>query len=57
MTGVLKRLVEHKLNERPGGKQIRHKKWGKSKDRNKAINDKVDKLVKAGIVQESLFPS
>lgn len=33
------------------------RKNGQSKDRNKAINDEVHKLVKSGILWESLFPS
>lgn len=57
ITGVPKQLVEHKINERPGSKPIQQKKRGQSKDIYKAINDEADKLVKAGIVQELLFPS
>lgn len=57
MTGVARQLIKHRLNEKTGSKPIRQKKRGRSKERNKAIDDEVEKLVKVGIVEESLFPS
>lgn len=58
MSGVPMELIEHKLNDRPRNKPIHaKKKKGQSKDRNKEINDEVDKLVNTRIVRESLFPS
>lgn len=50
--GVPWEIKEHKLNDNVGIKPIRQQKIGQSKDRNKAINDEVDKLVSVGIVRE-----
>ena len=52
MIGVPKHLVENKLNEKPRTKPIWQKKRGQSKDRNKALNDEVDKLAGAETVQD-----
>ena len=57
MTGVPRSLAEHALNERMEARPIRQKKRSQSGERNRAINTEVDKLVQAGILRESIFPS
>ncbi|GJR36419.1 hypothetical protein Tco_1212103 [Tanacetum coccineum] len=52
MTGVPRHIVEHRLNVREGYQPVRQKKRGQAAERNIAINDKVSKLVAAGIMRE-----
>ncbi|GJY43613.1 reverse transcriptase domain-containing protein [Tanacetum coccineum] len=52
MTGVPRKIVEHKLNVRKGCQPVRQKKKGQATERNVAINDEVSKLVTAGIMRE-----
>nr|GEW55212.1 reverse transcriptase domain-containing protein [Tanacetum cinerariifolium] len=52
MTGVLRHIVEHRLNVREGCSSIRQKKRGQAADRNQAIQEEVRKLVEAGIIRE-----
>lgn len=49
IVGVSGQVTEQKLNEGPVTKPIWHKKGGRYGERNKSINDEVDKLVNAGI--------
>ncbi|GKA94623.1 reverse transcriptase domain-containing protein [Tanacetum coccineum] len=52
MTGVPRHVAEHRLNVREGCLPIRQKKRGQAPERNKAIQDEVEKLVDAGIMKE-----
>ncbi|GKB54766.1 reverse transcriptase domain-containing protein [Tanacetum coccineum] len=52
MTGVLRHIVEHRLNMREGCSPIRKKKRGQSADQIQAIQEEVGKLVEAGIMKE-----
>nr|GEY62583.1 reverse transcriptase domain-containing protein [Tanacetum cinerariifolium] len=50
--GVLRHIVEHKLNVHKGCSHVRQKKIGHAPERNKAIQKEVKKLVDAGIMKE-----
>ncbi|GJU23141.1 hypothetical protein Tco_1156483 [Tanacetum coccineum] len=52
MTGVSCHIVEHKLNVQEGCLPVRQKKRGQALERNKAIQDEVEKLVDVGIMKE-----
>nr|GEY23682.1 reverse transcriptase domain-containing protein [Tanacetum cinerariifolium] len=52
MTGVPRRIVEHQLNIWEGCPSVRQKKRSQAVDRNHAIQEKVEKLIDAGIMKE-----
>ncbi|GKE21804.1 hypothetical protein Tco_1433316 [Tanacetum coccineum] len=52
MTGVPRRIVEHRLNVREGCSPVRQKKRGQAADKNQAIQEEVGKFVEAGIMKE-----
>ncbi|GJZ35220.1 reverse transcriptase domain-containing protein [Tanacetum coccineum] len=52
MTGVPRHIAKHRLNLREGCSLVRQKKIGQAVDRNQAIQEEVEKLVKAGIMKE-----
>ncbi|GKA71438.1 hypothetical protein Tco_0777577, partial [Tanacetum coccineum] len=52
MTGVPRHIAEHCLNVREGCSPVRQKKRGQAADRNHAIQEKVGKLMEAGIMRE-----
>ncbi|GJU74885.1 reverse transcriptase domain-containing protein [Tanacetum coccineum] len=52
MTGVSRHIAEHRLNVREGFLPIRQKKRGQAPERNKAIQEEVEKLVDVGIIKE-----
>ncbi|GKA85836.1 reverse transcriptase domain-containing protein [Tanacetum coccineum] len=52
MTGVPRHTAEHRLNVREGCSPIRQKKRGQAPERNKAIQEEVEKLVDAEIMKE-----
>nr|GEU63018.1 retrotransposon protein, putative, Ty3-gypsy subclass [Tanacetum cinerariifolium] len=52
MTGVPRHIAKHHLNVREGCSPVRQKKKGQAVDRNQAIQEKVRKLVEAGIMKE-----
>ncbi|GJX35230.1 reverse transcriptase domain-containing protein [Tanacetum coccineum] len=52
MTGVPQHMAEHRLNVREGCPPVRQKKRGQAPERNKAIQEEVEKLVDAGIMKE-----
>ncbi|GKA98006.1 reverse transcriptase domain-containing protein [Tanacetum coccineum] len=52
MTGVPRHIAEHRLNVWKGCSLVRQKKRGQAADRNQAIQEKVGKLVEAGIMRE-----
>ncbi|GJU22236.1 hypothetical protein Tco_1155578 [Tanacetum coccineum] len=53
MTGVPRNIAEHRLNIREGYSPVRQKKRGQAPERNKVIQEEVEKLVDAGIMKES----
>ncbi|GJS62703.1 hypothetical protein Tco_0657487 [Tanacetum coccineum] len=52
MSGVPRHIVKPSLNVREGCSPVRQKKRGQAADRNQAIQDKVGKLMEAGIMKE-----
>ncbi|GJV64623.1 hypothetical protein Tco_1475451 [Tanacetum coccineum] len=57
MTGVPRYMAEHRLNVREGCPPVRQKKRGQAPERNKAIQEEVEKLVDAGIMKEVHYHS
>ncbi|GJR36059.1 reverse transcriptase domain-containing protein [Tanacetum coccineum] len=57
MTGVPRSIAEHCLNIREGCRPVRQKKRGQAPERNKAIQEEVEKLVDAGIMKEVHYHS
>ncbi|GJY13401.1 reverse transcriptase domain-containing protein [Tanacetum coccineum] len=57
MTGVPRHIAEHRLNIREGCLPIRQKKKGQVPERNKVIQEEVEKLVDAGIMKEVHYHS
>ncbi|GKB11314.1 reverse transcriptase domain-containing protein [Tanacetum coccineum] len=57
MTGVPRSIAEHCLNIREGCPPVRQKKRGQAPERNKAIQEEVEKLVDAGIMKEVHYHS
>ncbi|GKE35291.1 reverse transcriptase domain-containing protein [Tanacetum coccineum] len=57
MTGVPKHIVEHKLNVHEGCLPVRQKKRSQAVERNKAIQEEVEKLVDVGITKEVHYHS
>ncbi|GJR24970.1 reverse transcriptase domain-containing protein [Tanacetum coccineum] len=52
MTGVPRHSAEHRLNVREGCPPVRQKKRSQAPERNKAIQEEVEKLVDASIMKE-----
>ncbi|GJS75347.1 reverse transcriptase domain-containing protein [Tanacetum coccineum] len=57
MTGVPRSIAEHRLNIREGCPPVRQKKRGQAPERNKAIQEEVEKLVDAEIMKEVHYHS
>ncbi|GJY79936.1 reverse transcriptase domain-containing protein [Tanacetum coccineum] len=57
MTGVPRHIAEHRLNIREGCLPIRQKKIRQAPERNKAIQEEVEKLVDARIMKEVHYHS
>ncbi|GJX16674.1 reverse transcriptase domain-containing protein [Tanacetum coccineum] len=57
MTGVPRHMAEHRLNVREGCPPVRQKKRGQAPERNKAIQEEVEKLVDARIMKEVHYHS
>ncbi|GJZ99581.1 reverse transcriptase domain-containing protein [Tanacetum coccineum] len=57
MTGVSRHIAEHRLNIREGCLPIKQKKRGQAPERNKAIQEEVEKLVDAEIMKEVYYHS
>ncbi|GJX49793.1 reverse transcriptase domain-containing protein [Tanacetum coccineum] len=53
MTGVPRSIAEHRLNIQEGYSPVRQKKRGQAPERNKAIQEEVEKLVDVGIMKEN----
>ncbi|GJQ98993.1 hypothetical protein Tco_0521978 [Tanacetum coccineum] len=52
MTGVPRHVVEHRLNVREGCPPVKQKKRSQAPERNKAIQEEVERLVEVGIIKE-----
>nr|GEY66507.1 reverse transcriptase domain-containing protein [Tanacetum cinerariifolium] len=52
MTGIPRYIAEHRLNVREGCSPVRQKKRSQAPERNKAIQEEVEKLVDADIMKE-----
>ncbi|GJZ82320.1 reverse transcriptase domain-containing protein [Tanacetum coccineum] len=52
MMGVPRNIAEHRLNIREGYSPVKQKKIGQAPERNKVIQEQVEKLVDAGIMKE-----
>ncbi|GJU39284.1 reverse transcriptase domain-containing protein [Tanacetum coccineum] len=57
MMGVPWHIAEHRLNVREGCPPVKQKKMGQASERNKAIQEEVEKLVDAGIMKEVHYHS
>ncbi|GJS19661.1 hypothetical protein Tco_0448293 [Tanacetum coccineum] len=57
MTRVLRHIAEHRLNIREGCSPVRQKKRSQAPERNKAIQEEVEKLVDVGIMKEVHYHS
>ncbi|GKA09545.1 hypothetical protein Tco_0688876, partial [Tanacetum coccineum] len=57
MTGVPRHIAEHRLNIREGCPPVRQKRRSQAADRNRAIQEEVEKLVDAGIMKEVHYHS
>ncbi|GJW38898.1 reverse transcriptase domain-containing protein, partial [Tanacetum coccineum] len=57
MIGVPRHIAEHRLNVREGCSPVRQKRRGQVPERNKAIQEEVEKLVDAGIMKEVHYHS
>ncbi|GKA64009.1 reverse transcriptase domain-containing protein [Tanacetum coccineum] len=57
MTSVPCHVAEHRLNVREGCPPVRQKKRGQAPERNKAIQEEVERLLEAGIMKEVHYHS
>ncbi|GKE74629.1 hypothetical protein Tco_1536670 [Tanacetum coccineum] len=57
MTGIPRHIAKHRLNAREGCPPIRQKKRGQALERNKAIQEEVEKLVDVRIMKEVHYHS
>ncbi|GJS29596.1 reverse transcriptase domain-containing protein [Tanacetum coccineum] len=57
VSGVPRSIAEHRLNIREECSPVRQKKRGQAPERNKAIQEEVEKLVDAGIMKEVHYHS
>ncbi|GJT30954.1 reverse transcriptase domain-containing protein [Tanacetum coccineum] len=57
ITGVPRHMAEHRLNVREGCPLVKQKKRGQAPERNKAIQEEVEKLVDARIMKEVHYHS
>nr|GEV02833.1 adenylate kinase 5, chloroplastic [Tanacetum cinerariifolium] len=57
MTGVPRHVAEHRLNVREGCPPVKQKKRSQAPERNKAIQEKVERLVKVYIMKEVHYHS
>ena len=56
MTGISSEVIVHQLNVDPSFKTVRQKRMKFAPERNKIINDEVDKLLTIGSVREVQYP-
>ncbi|GJT37771.1 reverse transcriptase domain-containing protein [Tanacetum coccineum] len=57
MTGVPRNIAKHRSNIREGYSPVKQKKRGHAPERNKVIQEEVEKLVDAGIMKEAHYYS
>ncbi|GJY05254.1 reverse transcriptase domain-containing protein [Tanacetum coccineum] len=57
MTGVPRHIAEHRLNVREGCPPARQKKRSQAPERNKVIQEEVERLMEAGIIKEVHYHS
>lgn len=50
------KVMCHRLNIDPKNKEVRHKRRSISRERESALKEEVDWLLKAGLVKESFYP-
>ena len=56
MGGIDPTVITHKLNTNPSFKPIKQKRKSFAPERQKAINEEVDKLLQAGVIREVEYP-
>ena len=56
MPGISRDVAEHKLSVDPSMKPVQQKKRKFAPDRQKAVEEEVSKLIKAGFIQEARYP-
>ena len=56
MPGISPDLITHKLNIDPNRKTVKQKKRNFAPERQEAIKEEVEKLLKAGFIEEIQFP-
>ncbi len=56
MTGISRRIVEHKLSISPDVKPVQQRKRRQSEERRVAIREEVRKLLEAAIIRKIQFP-
>ena len=56
MSGIDPTVITHKLNTNPSFKPIKQKRRSFAPERQKAINEEVDKLLQAGAIREVEYP-
>ena len=56
MGGIDPAIITHKLNTNPSFKPVKQKRRSFASERQKAINEEVDKLIQAGAIREVEYP-
>ena len=56
MGGIDPTIITHRLNVSPSFKPLKQKRRSFASERQKAINEEVDKLLQAGAVKEVEYP-
>ena len=56
MGGIDPTVITHKLNTSPSFKSVKQKRRSFAPERQKAINEEVDKLLQAGAIREVEYP-
>ena len=56
MPGILLKIMTYRLNINPNVKPVRQKKWSFAPERQKAIDEEVDKLLATGFIGEATYP-
>ena len=56
MSGIAQAVITHKLNVSPSFKPVKQKRMSFAPERQKAINEEVDKLLQAGAIKEVEYP-
>jgi hypothetical protein len=56
MPGISTEVISHKLNVNPSTPPVRQKRWVFAPERNTAVMEEVDKLLKVGFIREVYYP-